>query len=122
MRLLGLVETRYQNRRVAGRQSICETSRSWKTDFENLKSRLTSLDGLMGLKDRLTLGWLEVPKALPEGLAGTHQAGRGDTRSDGYVRRSDISRNGPSAPWRLPRSHAGKPGSGSSVPLRENGL
>lgn len=40
----------------------------WKTDLEGLKTKLTTVDGITGLKDRLAGGWLEVPKALPKSL------------------------------------------------------
>ncbi|MEW5980138.1 MAG: ATP-binding protein [Acidobacteriota bacterium] len=41
---------------------------NWKADLEKLKGTLTTLDGLTGLKERLTSGWLAVPKAFPKGL------------------------------------------------------
>ena len=41
----------------------------WKADLEALKTRLTTVDGLTGLKDRLTGGWLAVPKMFGNGLA-----------------------------------------------------
>jgi len=41
---------------------------SWKTDVDALKTSLTTLDGLTGLKDRLTSGWLATPKDFAQGL------------------------------------------------------
>lgn len=41
---------------------------AWKTDLEGLKASLTIVDGLTGLKDRLTTGWLATPKPFPKGL------------------------------------------------------
>jgi len=41
---------------------------NWKADLEGLKTNLTTLDGLTGLKDRLTAGWLGTPKAFAQGL------------------------------------------------------
>lgn len=41
---------------------------SWKTGLETLKAKLATLDGLTGLKDRLTAGWLETPGAFPKNL------------------------------------------------------
>jgi hypothetical protein len=41
---------------------------NWKADLEGLKTNLTTLDGLTGLKDRLTVGWLGTPKAFAQGL------------------------------------------------------
>lgn len=41
---------------------------TWKADLEGLKAKLTAVDGLTGLKERLTSGWLAAPKAFPKGL------------------------------------------------------
>ncbi|MEQ1761297.1 MAG: AAA family ATPase [Vicinamibacterales bacterium] len=41
---------------------------TWKTDLESLKTRLATVDGLTGLKNRLGGGWLEMPKVLPDSL------------------------------------------------------
>jgi recombinational DNA repair ATPase RecF len=38
----------------------------WKSDLEDLKGKLTTVDGLTGLTDRLTGDWLEIPTAFPE--------------------------------------------------------
>ena len=38
----------------------------WKTDLEALKGKLATVEGLTGLKDRLTAGWLEIPEAFPK--------------------------------------------------------
>lgn len=40
----------------------------WKTDLETLKTKLATVDGIRGLKDRLTGDWLDMPRALPESL------------------------------------------------------
>ena len=41
---------------------------AWKTDLEDLNAKLTTVDGLTGLKGRLTAGWLDTPKAFPTTL------------------------------------------------------
>jgi hypothetical protein len=41
---------------------------AWKADVDGLKMNLTTLEGLTGLKDRLTAGWLATPKAFANGL------------------------------------------------------
>jgi hypothetical protein len=41
---------------------------AWVTDLEWLKTQLASLDGLMGLRDRLAAGWPQMPGALPAHL------------------------------------------------------
>jgi RecF/RecN/SMC N terminal domain len=40
----------------------------WKTDLEELKLKLGTLDGITGLKNRLAGGWPEIPKAIPKSL------------------------------------------------------
>ncbi|HJU04423.1 MAG TPA: hypothetical protein VJ692_04670 [Nitrospiraceae bacterium] len=40
----------------------------WKTDLEVLKDKLTTVEGLTGLKNRLTGDWLEFPKAVSKDL------------------------------------------------------
>jgi hypothetical protein len=40
----------------------------WKIDLEALKAKFATVDGITGLKDRLTGGWLQMPKALPNCL------------------------------------------------------
>lgn len=41
---------------------------SWKTNLDTLKTKLATLDGLTGLKGRLTAGWLEIPPAFSKDL------------------------------------------------------
>ena len=43
---------------------------AWKTDLEALKTKLATVDGIRGLRDRLAGGWLEVSKALSKSLTG----------------------------------------------------
>ena len=52
----------------AGEGAFAQLLTAWKTDLEALKAKLATVDGLTGLKDRLTAGWLAVPKALPKSL------------------------------------------------------
>jgi len=40
----------------------------WKADLEALKGSLATVDGLTGLKPRLTTGWLGIPEAFSKGL------------------------------------------------------
>ncbi|MDA1314104.1 MAG: AAA family ATPase [Acidobacteria bacterium] len=42
---------------------------AWRTDLEALKGKLATVEGVMGLKDRLTTGWLEIPEAFLTSLA-----------------------------------------------------
>ena len=41
---------------------------NWKADLDALKSSLVTVDGLTGLKDRLSSGWLEMPPAFVKDL------------------------------------------------------
>jgi DNA repair exonuclease SbcCD ATPase subunit len=61
--LLALVQKLAERQDEGG---IAQLLTGWKTDFVELKAKLTTVDGLTGLKDRLTAGWLEIPKELPE--------------------------------------------------------
>lgn len=36
--------------------------------MEELRTKLMTMDGLTGLKDRLSKGWMEIPKSFPAGL------------------------------------------------------
>ena len=40
----------------------------WKADLETLKANLATVDGLTGLKARLTTGWLRMPEAFSKSL------------------------------------------------------
>ena len=40
----------------------------WTANLEGLKATLTTVEGIIGLKDRLTAGWLEVPTELANSL------------------------------------------------------
>lgn len=51
-----------------GQAGFSHALSGWKTDLEGLTAKLTTVDGLTGLKDRLTTGWLETPKALSKDL------------------------------------------------------
>lgn len=41
---------------------------SWKEGLEGLKTKLSTIEGIAGLKHRFTSGWLEIPKAFSSGL------------------------------------------------------
>jgi recombinational DNA repair ATPase RecF len=51
-----------------GDAGFAQVLSSWKADLDGLKISLTTVDGLTGLKDRLTAGWLATPKAFAKGL------------------------------------------------------
>jgi ABC-type branched-subunit amino acid transport system ATPase component len=51
-----------------GKNEFSQLLTVWKTDLEVLKAKLAAVDGITGLKDRLTDGWLGMPEALPKSL------------------------------------------------------
>ncbi len=53
-----------------GEAGFAKQLTTWKADLEGLKTALTTLDGVTGLKDRLTAGWLATPKTFAKELAG----------------------------------------------------
>ena len=63
--LIGLAQKIAEEQAEGGFAQLLTT---WKIDLDGLKSKLTTVDGLTGLKDRLTAGWLEIPKAFLQGL------------------------------------------------------
>jgi hypothetical protein len=68
MRVLGLVGLVQKVAEGQGENGFSQVLAGWKTDLEELKAKLTSVDGLTGLKARLTAGWLGIPKTFPKGL------------------------------------------------------
>jgi hypothetical protein len=63
--LLGPVQKIAEAQSDAG---FAQVLTSWKADLEGLKTSLTTVDGLTGLKDRLTTGWLATPKTFVNGV------------------------------------------------------
>ncbi len=53
-----------------GETAFAKLLTAWKADLEGLKISLTTLDGLTGLKDRLSVGWVATPKAFAKELTG----------------------------------------------------
>ena len=51
-----------------GEGAFAQVLTAWKADLEALKTKLATVDGITGLKDRLTAGWLGIPKAFPKSL------------------------------------------------------
>lgn len=63
--LLGPVEKIAEGQ---GEPGVAQMLTLWKADLEGLKTSLTTLDGLTGLKDRLTDDWLAMPKLLQKSV------------------------------------------------------
>jgi hypothetical protein len=51
-----------------GEDDLAKLLSGWKTNLENLKAELTTVDRLAGLKDRMAEGWLQTPKSFPKNL------------------------------------------------------
>jgi len=51
-----------------GEAGFAQLLTGWKTDLEGLKAKLTTVEGLTGLKDRVTGGWLGMPRTFPKNL------------------------------------------------------
>lgn len=51
-----------------GQTTFAEALGEWKADLDTLKPKLASVDGLTGLKDRLTNGWVREPGTLSADL------------------------------------------------------
>jgi recombinational DNA repair ATPase RecF len=68
IRLMGLLGSAQRIAQVQGQTSIAQMLATWRTDLEGLKTSLITVDGLTGLKGRLTAGWLGTPKTFARGL------------------------------------------------------
>ena len=49
--------------------AIAQMLAAWKGDMEGLKANLTTVEGITGLKGRLTAGWLATPSNFPKALS-----------------------------------------------------
>jgi recombinational DNA repair ATPase RecF len=68
IRVVGLLGPVQKAAEGQGEVGFSQLLTVWKTDLEGLKAKLTTVEGLTGLRDRLTAGWLAIPKALAKNL------------------------------------------------------
>ena len=68
IRVMGVLVPVQQIAEGQGEGGFTKLLTGWKADLEALKAKLMTVDGLAGLKDRLTNGWMEIPKAFPKSL------------------------------------------------------
>ncbi|HJZ69945.1 MAG TPA: chromosome segregation protein SMC, partial [Blastocatellia bacterium] len=68
IRVAGLLNPVQKLAEGQGSSELAQLLNVWRADLESLKTKLTTVDELAGLKDRLISGWLEVPKGLPKAL------------------------------------------------------
>jgi recombinational DNA repair ATPase RecF len=74
IRVAGLLAPVLRIAEGQGEAGFAKQVATWKADLEGLKTALTTLDGVTGLKGRLTAGWLATPKTFAKELAGVIQA------------------------------------------------
>lgn len=68
IRMAGLLGSAHKVADGQGDAGFAQVLSAWKTDLETLKATLTTVDGLTGLKARMTAGWLLIPKAFSASL------------------------------------------------------
>jgi recombinational DNA repair ATPase RecF len=64
MRVVGLLSPVLRLAESQGSRACVQLTARWKADLENIRTKLGTLEGILGLKARLTTGWLEVPMDL----------------------------------------------------------
>lgn len=68
IRVMGHLVTAQKLAEAQGDAVFAQVLGLWRADLDGLKTNLATIDGLTGLKVRLTGGWLEMPKAFPKSL------------------------------------------------------
>lgn len=61
IRVAGVINPAKKIAEVEGEEAIAQMLTAWRTDLEQLKAGLTTVDGLRGLKERFVKGWLGTP-------------------------------------------------------------
>ena len=64
IRISNLIATVQKLAAAEGQTAFAAALAEWKADLDALKPKLANLDGLTGLKDRLTNGWVREPETL----------------------------------------------------------
>lgn len=68
IRVTGLLAPVQKIAEAQGDAAFAKLLNTWKNDLEALQSSVVTVDGLTGLKERLSVGWLETPTAFPNGI------------------------------------------------------
>jgi hypothetical protein len=68
IRVTGLLALVQKLASIQGDAAFAALLISWKASLDTLKTKLATVDGLTGLKTRLTGGWLETPAAFTKSL------------------------------------------------------
>lgn len=68
IRVVGLLVPIQRLAEEQGEPGFAQLLTAWKKDLEALKNKVATVEGLKGLKERLTDGWLGIPLAFLKGL------------------------------------------------------
>jgi RecF/RecN/SMC N terminal domain len=69
VKLGGTLDPLHKAAAANGDAAVAGMVQTWKDDLTSLKERLGNIDGLAGLKNRLTKGWVAVPNTLADKVA-----------------------------------------------------
>jgi recombinational DNA repair ATPase RecF len=67
-RVSTMLDTLQKIAETEGETAFARLLGEWRVDLEALKTSLTTVDGLTGLKVRLVAGWMEIPKGFAKSL------------------------------------------------------
>ena len=70
IRIAALIGPAQKLASAEGQTAFADALSEWKADLDTLKPALVTVDGLTGLKDRLTNGWVREPGTLQADLEG----------------------------------------------------
>lgn len=68
IRIVGLIGPVQKLAEAEGEAESANALVAWKTDLDELKPKLATVDGLTGLKHRLSTGWIQAPESLSGNL------------------------------------------------------
>lgn len=69
IRAAGVINPAKKIAEVEGEEAIAQMLIAWRTDLDQLKAGLTTVDGLRGLKERLMTGWMGTPSDFSKFLS-----------------------------------------------------
>src|SRR5262249_5526349 len=68
IRLVGLLTPVQKVAEMHGESAFSQILGAWKVNLEALKTSMVTVEGLTGLKDRLTGGWVDTPASFSKTL------------------------------------------------------
>ena len=63
-RIIASLKTLKRNADAVKDETTAQLANDWTADLESLKTQLNTADAIIGLKDRLTTGWLAIPSTF----------------------------------------------------------